>query len=248
MRLFDPISPRAFAPNAITAAALCCGLLSITRSAAGDFEVAAWLVCIAALLDKLDGTVARRLGVAGGFGIQFDSFSDLIAFGVAPSALVWYGAMGGTGALPTAVVAALCLLYPLMTAVRLARFNVTTDEHPTQFIGLPSTLAGALVASSWLALAEFGVLSPVARGAYPWLLLLCSGLMVCNLQLPKLKRAASQPVFMFQVLNGVAIYVLVPLRIGMSYVFAVLLGYIVIGFARPGAATPGSPPAAGAPG
>ncbi len=245
MRLFDPVSIRAIPPNAITAGALCAGLLSVTRAAGGRPDEAAWLICIAALLDKLDGTVARKLGVAGGFGIQFDSFSDLIAFGVAPAALVWYGSMASLGGLPIPLTAAICLFYVLMTAIRLARFNVSTAEHPDFFLGLPSTLAGSLVGVSWLALTELGILSPAVRAGYPWLLLVCAGLMVCNLQLPKLRRSPSRPFFIFQVVNAVAIFVLVPLRVGFPYVLAVLLGYILVGFGRYGladTAAAGTPP------
>lgn len=246
MRLFDSVPLRTLPPNAITAAAMACGLASVHASLAAphDFQLAAWLVLFSVLLDKLDGSVARAVKGSSEFGVQFDSFSDAVAFGIAPAALVFGSAQAlapqqwGPGAavlgLPArGLLAAICLGYAVMTAVRLARFNVTTAAiGPYLFLGLPSTLSGGMVCSAFLAVFECGLDQTHAEllAAFPWLLLANSALMVCNLPLPKFKVSKVPAIKVFQLTAAVAVYVLIPLRTGFWAVLLLLLGYLLVGF------------------
>ena len=73
---------RFLVPNAVTVGSMFCGFLALTYSAAGQFKEAALAILFAILLDGLDGRVARRLNATSRFGLEFDSFSDLVSFGV----------------------------------------------------------------------------------------------------------------------------------------------------------------------
>jgi len=246
VRLYDPIPLRALPPNLITATAMGCGLASVWSSlATRDPGLGAWLVLVAVLLDKLDGTVARAVRGSSEFGVQFDSFSDFVSFGVAPAALVFVAAgqlapqTWGDGAsvagLPArGVLGALCLVYAVMTSVRLARFNVTTATlGPALFLGLPSTASGALIATAYLAAVEAGLDRSHATlfGALPACLAINAALMLSNLPLPKVKVSSHPALRAFQVGSAAAVYVLVPLRTGYWFILALLIGYLVTGFA-----------------
>lgn len=246
MRLFDPFPLRTIPPNAITAASMALGLSSVYFSLVDkNFALAAWFVLISVLLDKLDGSVARFVRGSSEFGVQFDSFSDATAFGIAPAALVFAAApvylpqTWGSGAtvlgMPSlGVLAAICLTYAVMTAVRLARFNVTTSSiGPLLFLGLPSTLSGAVIASAYLTLVELGLdkSHPDLLGWFPWLASINAALMVCNLPLPKLKASEVLPIKIFQMLSGLYVFVAVPLRVGMPGVLVLVVGYLIFGFA-----------------
>lgn len=75
-------------PSLFTTANLLCGYIAVVRSLQGDYMIAAVAILIAALLDRLDGWVARLTGTSSDFGVQFDSLADVISFGMAPALLV----------------------------------------------------------------------------------------------------------------------------------------------------------------
>lgn len=143
-------------PNLFTTGALFAGYYSIIASINGRYEIAAITVFIAALLDGLDGRVARLTNTQSAFGEQYDSLSDLISFGLAPSLLMYnwslhslatmHPIMGKIGWL-------VAFIYAVSGALRLARFNVqigTVDKG--YFQGLPSPAAAALLCSFvWVA-------------------------------------------------------------------------------------------------
>lgn len=124
---------RALAPNAITALALCFGLTGIRFAIGGDWDRAVGAIVVAAVLDGLDGRVARMLNGASRFGAELDSLSDVIAFGVSPAIIMYLWSLqylpqyGWLFALAHAVCCAL----------RLARFNASIDveEQPHKSAG-----------------------------------------------------------------------------------------------------------------
>ena len=243
MRLFPPVPWRTIPPNLITATAMACGLYSIFLSlSGGSLSHAAWYVLLATLLDKADGSVARALKGSSEFGVQFDSFADAVAFGHAPAALVFASAQQlapltwGQGTrvlgLPSVgLLGGICLVYAIMTSVRLARFNVITAEMgPNLFLGLPSTLSGGLICSAFLSLEELKIGSPAFYQLFPALLVLNAALMVSNLPLPKLHLSAHPLAKVLQIGAGVAVYVTILARMGFVFVLALLLGYLAVGF------------------
>ena len=132
-------------PNLFTTASLFTGFMAIIWASEGKFEWSALAIFFSALMDGLDGKVARLTGTASEFGVQYDSLADLVAFGVAPGFVVYawmIHAFGRTGA-------AMGFLFATCGALRLARFNVAAASGASKkfFIGLPIPAAGCTLAA-----------------------------------------------------------------------------------------------------
>ena len=136
------------------------------------------LIAVAALADFLDGLVARLLHAVSGIGAELDSLADLVSFGLAP-ALVLYNMMQGQG---TGHWALLALLLPVFGALRLARFNVDTNQMTT-FTGVPIP-ANAIF---WIGFEAWYAMHPVPMWVVILLIVVLSLLMVCNLRMFSLK-------------------------------------------------------------
>lgn len=219
-----------FAPNGFTALSLLLGLASVVMSVEGNFELAAWMILWGTLLDKLDGTTARLFNATSAFGLQFDSFADFVAFGIAPAALFYFRLVGSSlyeGWFRTALVAS-SGLFVLALAVRLARFNITTGEADSMFIGIPGTLMGAVLASGYLAWSRHSA-SDSLLVFVPAVLLIGAALMVSNLRLPKLKVRKSMAFNVVQFSNVLAAYVFGPLMMFPEYLFCLASGYLGVG-------------------
>jgi CDP-diacylglycerol--serine O-phosphatidyltransferase len=139
----QPIS-RLF-PNMITIAGMCCGLSSIRFALAERWELAVTMIIVAALIDGMDGRVARMLGATSVFGAQLDSLSDFLCFGVAPVLVLYMWQLHDVRAFGWAVV----LFFAVCTALRLARFNtgLFEEKEPWEkqfFTGVPSPAGGIM--------------------------------------------------------------------------------------------------------
>lgn len=149
---------------------VCCGLKG--------YEMAFLLIALSAVADFFDGLVARMLHAVSGIGAELDSLADLVSFGLAP-ALVLYNMMLAQGAGHWALVA---LLLPVFGAIRLARFNVDTNQMTT-FTGLPIP-ANAIF---WIGFEAWYAMHPVPLWVVILLIVALSWLMVCNLRIFSLK-------------------------------------------------------------
>jgi len=130
-------------PNLFTTGALFAGFYAIVQAMNGRFENAAVAIFIAMVLDGLDGRVARLTHTQSEFGAEYDSLSDMVSFGVAPSLVVYEWALKGMGKLGWFAA----FIYCAATALRLARFNTNIDVVDKRYFqGLPSPAAAALVA------------------------------------------------------------------------------------------------------
>lgn len=163
---FRGVPVRMLVPNMLTLLALCAGLTSIRMSIEGRFDLAIAAIVFAALLDGIDGRVARLLKSSSRFGAELDSLADFVNFGVAPAILlyVWsLNALDSVGWIGG-------LIYGMCVALRLARFNVAIDgpKEPLWtanfFVGVPAP-AGALAVLLPLYLHLIGV--PWLREAAP---------------------------------------------------------------------------------
>ncbi len=131
-------------PNLFTTAALFAGFFAIVQGMNKNFEVAAVAIFIAMILDGLDGRVARMTHTQSEFGAQYDSLSDMVSFGVAPSLLMYEWAFRDMGKLGWFAA----FIYCVGAALRLARFNTNIEVIDKRFFqGLPSPAAAALVAA-----------------------------------------------------------------------------------------------------
>jgi len=132
-----------FLPNAITTASMFFGFYSIQQSMEGNFIHATWALFIAAILDSLDGRVARLVKGTSEFGEEYDSLTDLVSFGVAPAILAIRWALNSFGEFGWAAA----FIYLAGAAIRLARFNVLIGEESwsrSYFKGMPSPTAAGL--------------------------------------------------------------------------------------------------------
>lgn len=142
---FRRIPIRTLIPNIITLLALCMGLTAIRMGIEGRYELAVAAIVAAAVLDMLDGQVARLLKSTSRFGAELDSLADFLNFGVAPSVLLYNWALKDLKS--AGWIAVLC--FAIACALRLARFNVALDSpkpawQSNFFVGMPAP-AGALV-------------------------------------------------------------------------------------------------------
>ncbi len=129
-------------PNLLTLGALFAGFYAIIAGMNGDFNEAGWAILIAAVLDGLDGRVARLTNTQSAFGAQFDSLSDMVSFGVAPALIMFSWALSSLGQAGWAA----SFIYMSCAALRLARFNVQLDTVDKRFfVGLQSPVAAGLV-------------------------------------------------------------------------------------------------------
>jgi CDP-diacylglycerol--serine O-phosphatidyltransferase len=141
-------------PTLFTVGTLFCGYSSLIQSSAGRLEIAAILILVAGVLDGLDGRIARLTRTTSDFGSQFDSLADMVSFGLAPSLLIYHWALRPTGRIGWL----LAFLFVVCAAMRLARYNTlaaaTLDRRA--FVGLPSPVAGGMLACAVLALPRSG--------------------------------------------------------------------------------------------
>lgn len=140
----QPIS-RLF-PNMITIMGMCCGLSAIRFAMLGKFEISVAFIIAAAIIDGMDGRVARMLGATSNFGAQLDSLSDFVCFGVSPALVLYMWQLHEIKGLGWAVV----LFFAVCAALRLARFNTALFNDKTEpwekqfFTGVPSPAGGIL--------------------------------------------------------------------------------------------------------
>lgn len=135
-------------PNLFTTSALFSGFYAIVASMAGQFEAAAIALFVAMVFDGLDGRVARLTNTQSAFGVQYDSLSDMLSFGVAPALVAFNWSLSSLGKVGWSAA----FLYTTCAALRLARFNTQVDVVDNRyFTGLASPPAAALLASAvWL--------------------------------------------------------------------------------------------------
>ncbi|MDR0666345.1 MAG: CDP-diacylglycerol--serine O-phosphatidyltransferase [Campylobacteraceae bacterium] len=171
-------------PNLFTAASAFLGVASIAAAAQDNFSRAAFYIILALICDGLDGRVARLTKTTSKFGVEFDSLSDVIAFGVAP-AMFFYFSVGDSYGRVGVLLAA---IYAIFGAIRLARFNVMSpSSEPSVFIGLPIPTAAVLVVMWGLMFQKYEIF---AGFDYALLALqaLASFLMVSNIRYPSFKK------------------------------------------------------------
>ena len=133
-------------PNILTLAGVCLGISSIKFSIDGNFTLAVILILFAAILDALDGRIARLIKGTSEFGKELDSLTDFVSFGIAPAFILYFWELNNYGKLGWAIT----LIYSVCCVLRLARFNLTKIEQTEGwknnfFEGIPSPAGGLLI-------------------------------------------------------------------------------------------------------
>ena len=211
-----------FLPNFITTMSLFCGFYSISFSLKGNYYMAAVLILIAGFIDGIDGRVARMANSVSEFGKEYDSLSDVIAFGVSPAimAYLWqlnqYGRFGFIA----------CFLFVACGALRLARFNTDTSHNLTTFTGLPIPIAAAAVTSVVLLSKVVGSIPSLALLGGMYIL---SFMMVSTIRFPSFKHISYIKAHPFQLLVAGVLLLMVVALAPEIMIFVLAMTFIVGG-------------------
>jgi len=207
-KLISKKNPKSLLPNALTILGVCLGLSSIKFALDANYTIAVIAIGFAAILDTLDGRVARLIKGTSKVGKELDSLTDVISFGVAPSFIMYFWALNEIGKFGWMFV----LIYTVCCALRLARFNLTIIEEAQPwkinfFEGVPSPAAAGLVLlplilnlSDLIKLENYALLSSIA-------ILTTSVLMVSKVPTYSLKRILIPRHYAIFLLLGIGIYV-----------------------------------------
>jgi CDP-diacylglycerol---serine O-phosphatidyltransferase len=146
-RRFRPVPLRLLIPNLITLLALCAGLSAIRMAFEGRTDIAVYLILLGAILDSMDGRIARMLKGTSKFGAELDSLADFVSFGAVPALVIYLWGMNVAGPIGWIAV----LVFAICGALRLARFNVQIDDPnkpawmANYFTGVPIPAGAILV-------------------------------------------------------------------------------------------------------
>ena len=207
-KLIQKKNPKSLLPNALTIFGVCLGLSSIKFALDANYAIAIIAIGFAAILDTLDGRVARLIKGTSKVGKELDSLTDVISFGVAPVFIMYFWTLNGIGKLGWMLV----LIYVVCCALRLARFNLTIVEETEPwkinfFEGVPSPAAAGLVLlplilklSGLIQIESYTILSLVV-------ILTTSILMVSKIPTYSLKRILIPRHLAIFLLLGLGIYV-----------------------------------------
>ncbi|MEQ9491169.1 MAG: phosphatidylcholine/phosphatidylserine synthase [Alphaproteobacteria bacterium] len=214
-------------PNAITVSATCAALTGVRFALEGRWDFACGAILLAAILDTLDGRMARLLNASSDFGAQLDSLSDFVAFGVAPGMILYYWslqALGGVG-WAVALFAAVCC------GLRLARFNSRLDTLPpfavNYFQGVPAPAgAGLLLLPLLMSLTTDGAFYPPAEAIAFWTAL--SGLlMVSEIPTYSFKRIKIPRAHILPMLAGIALAIAAMAGQPWGTLCLILIAYLI---------------------
>ena len=214
-------------PAAITSLGLLSGFYSLISSINHHFELAATMIVVAFICDGLDGRVARASRSSSQFGVEYDSLSDVVAFGVAPAGLIYMFALTSLGNLGWVVSGA----YVVCAALRLARFNTqvgTVDKR--RFVGLPVPGAAAMIAGLVLAYSyfEFNSARLLSAFAAPLTLALAC-LMISRVPYPSFKSIKHRERVPVELLALVLIGVALMITMSQFTLFALASAYVLSG-------------------
>jgi CDP-diacylglycerol---serine O-phosphatidyltransferase len=213
----NKIPVRMLVPNFFTLLSLCAGLTSIRMAIELRYEYAIALVVIAALLDGVDGRLARALKAQSRFGAELDSLADFVNFGVAPAVILFIWGLGG---LPRGFGWIVALVFALATGLRLARFNTMLEvEKPKwqsdYFSGMPAP-AGAITVLLPLYLDGLGLFDV---RSWPWLIALYTTAMAAML-------VSTIPTFSGKLMGErISREFVLPIFVGVAALVALLVTY-----------------------
>lgn len=219
-------------PNLMTTASLMLGFWSITQSVQGHWNRASWGIVAAGLFDMMDGRIARATRSTSRFGIEYDSLSDLVSFGLAPALLAynWLLVPMHEGKQRGWIIAS---LFAVCAALRLARFNVQQNaEEKNHFQGLPSTIAGIMFAivvwfTIWLGLEP--PFSARVGGMLTGSFVVLALLMVTSIPYPSTKNVPVTGRNAFTTLVGIVLLIVLLLLYQDPAFFALGCLYVVSG-------------------
>ncbi len=193
-------------PNIITLVGVCLGISSIKFSLDQNFSIAVIFILLAAILDALDGRIARLIKGTSDFGKELDSLTDFVSFGIAPAFIIYFWKLNSLGKIGWVIT----LIFSICCVLRLARFNLTkisTNEQwkMNYFEGIPSPIGAILILLPLIFdLSNFGKfldLSPIT----PFLMVIVSVLLISKIPTYSFKKISVQPKLTIFILFGCGI-------------------------------------------
>ena len=223
-------------PNILTLAGVCLGISSIKFSIDGNFSLAVTLILFAAILDALDGRIARLIKGTSEFGKELDSLTDFVSFGIAPVFILYFWELKNYGKLGWAIT----LIYSVCCVLRLARFNLTkiseSEEWKSNFFeGIPSPAGGLLILMPLIyELTDINIGLEI-KDFTPYLTILIAVLLVSKIPTLALKKISISPKTTVFLLLGIGLvfiallfYTLETLLIfGITYLISIPISMII---------------------
>ena len=193
-------------PNILTLGGVCLGISSIKFSIDGNYNLAVTLILFAAILDTLDGRIARLIKGTSEFGKELDSLTDFVSFGIAPVFVLYFWELSNYGKLGWAIT----LIYSVCCVLRLARFNLTKIDDQqlwksNYFEGVPSPAGGILILMPLIfELADLNLNFNI-KNLTPYFTILIAILMVSKFPTLSLKKISISPKATAFILLGIGI-------------------------------------------
>ena len=203
----DKKNARVILPNMLTLIGVCIGLTSIRFALDEKFEFAIIAIIFAALIDGLDGRIARLIKGTSKVGKELDSLTDMISFGVAPAFIMYFWKLNTLGRFGWLV----CLIYVICVALRLARFNVNSNQDPSWkdnfFEGVPSPAGGILVLTPLIiSLTDFNYIQLNYDVLVPAFFIITSLLLISKFPSYSLKKIVIQRKVTIFLLFGIVLF------------------------------------------
>ena len=228
-KLISKKNPRSLLPNTLTIFGVCLGLSSIKFALDASYTMSVIAIGFAAILDTLDGRVARLVKGTSKVGKELDSLTDVISFGVAPSFVMYFWSINEIGKIGWMFV----LIYTVCCALRLARFNLTTIEETEKwkinfFQGVPSPAAAGLILMP-LILSLSGLIQFENKAIISSVMILITSiLMVSNIPTYSLKRILIPRNLAIFLLLGIGVYISLLIFYTFSTLFFTGLIYVML--------------------
>ena len=224
-KLVSSKKTRYLLPNILTLGGVCLGISSIKFSIDGNYSLAVIFILLAAILDALDGRIARLIKGTSEFGKELDSLTDFVSFGIAPVFILYFWELNNYGKLGWAIT----LIYSVCCVLRLARFNLTKiDEQQlwrsNYFEGVPAPAGGILILMPLIfELADLNLNFNI-KNLTPYFTILVAILMVSKFPTLSLKKISISPKATAFILLGIGI-IFISL---LDYTFETLLVFGLI--------------------
>ena len=207
-RLVSEKKVRMILPNTLTLIGVCIGLSSIKFALDAKFELSIIAIVFAALIDGLDGRIARLIKATSKVGKELDSLTDVISFGVAPAFIMYFWSLNNLGKIGWLI----CLIYVVCVALRLARFNVNSNEESSWkdnfFQGVPSPSGGILVLMPLIySLSELKFLNINYNFIVPVFFILVSLLLISKVPTYSLKKIVVPRTTTIFLLFGIVLFI-----------------------------------------
>jgi len=191
-------------PNILTLAGVCLGISSIKFSIDGNYSLAVIFILLAAILDALDGRIARLIKGTSEFGKELDSLTDFVSFGIAPAFILYFWELNNYGKLGWAIT----LIYSVCCVLRLARFNLTKIDDrqlwkSNYFEGVPSPAGGILILIPLIFELSGLNLDFNIKNLTPYFTILISILLVSKIPTLSLKKISISPKATVFILLGI---------------------------------------------